>query len=757
MASLPDGDYLIVSAADTSLRLDVQGASQDDNAWVGVWASNSSEAQVWHLTSTATGYKITSPWNGRCFGLVNANKTVGTYFWMHTDNGSVSAQRWDMVAAGSKVTVDGKQYDAYRIAYHPDNSYCVAEDGRWVSLAQKADANSQLWAFVPLPLYSGYGCFELRSQVNPSLVLGVENASKADGGWVQLQWRDGSNAQKWALVPNSDGSFGVRNVNSGKMLDVYSGKLASMQGSTGQWLDQRGANGSNAQKWKIKENGTRTLDGETCQVVNLMTAVDYSYALDFNDYRHFGNADWAIVWKDTSATYQNVVLYPTTAEDPNMPAPYDLSMADEAGGATYTTDYGTGKDERYFVWKCSQAWATPYGNSYQARFRKRLMGRNGTWGGWTSWSQWATPACRVDGVQAWWPEPVSLGYDESKYRNEQVQLQVRTAGNDGAQRLHGAASTAGFYLPIRPTVTATAAGWSQDGLTVQASSGYALGPTKLVVISADFGKGNVLSGEVEASLSVGGSSFVIPKSKLKAVPSDGATATLTVYAGTDQGVIRKAASKLTANVAYTAGSVSLDAKVASTKNALVEVSFTNLGTSHCWYVAGGKVATAKGGKGIFTIAAPFGRPVEIYVESRSADGKKWGMQKVCYTPTYKPCHAWSWDGGSASLQVRKDEALSTSHSVTANTASYDLAGRDYETVVYEGGEQASYSPEGDLVSGLTDSTKDSFLRLLKACEDGKRVLYRSPHGDFDYVAVTGVTFDEDNISTSVKVDQKVVG
>ena len=107
--------------------------------------------------------------------------------------------------------------------------------------------------------------------------------------------------------------------------------------------------------------------------------------------------------------------------------------------------------------------------------------------------------------------------------------------------------------------------------------------------------------------------------------------------------------------------------------------------------------------------------------------------------------------------MRKDAVLSTSHSVTANTASYDLAGRDYETVVYEGGEQASYSAEGDLVKGRTDSTKDSFRRLLKACEDGKRVLYRSPHGDFDYVAVTGVTFDTDNTSTSVKVDMKVVG
>ena len=54
--------------------------------------------------------------------------------------------------------------------------------------------------------------------VNSGKVLGVENMSTADNARV-LQWADNGTADhRWTLVDNGDGTYKIRNVNSGKLL-----------------------------------------------------------------------------------------------------------------------------------------------------------------------------------------------------------------------------------------------------------------------------------------------------------------------------------------------------------------------------------------------------------------------------------------------------------------------------------------------------------------------------------------------------------
>jgi len=80
---------------------------------------------------------------------------------------------------------------------------------------------------------------------NSGKVLDVSGASTADGGIaVQRPWNGGTD-QQWKLLPNTDGSYRLSNVRSGKVLESPG---SSAQGAgLDQWADDGGDN----QAWKL--------------------------------------------------------------------------------------------------------------------------------------------------------------------------------------------------------------------------------------------------------------------------------------------------------------------------------------------------------------------------------------------------------------------------------------------------------------------------------------------------------------------------
>ena len=76
-------------------------------------------------------------------------------------------------------------------------------------------------------------------------VLGVQNMASADGARV-LQWGDNGTADhRWTLVASSDGSYRIRNVNSGKVLAIAKGSGA------GASVVQDADNGSSRNTWRL--------------------------------------------------------------------------------------------------------------------------------------------------------------------------------------------------------------------------------------------------------------------------------------------------------------------------------------------------------------------------------------------------------------------------------------------------------------------------------------------------------------------------
>lgn len=88
----------------------------------------------------------------------------------------------------------------------------------------------------------------VRSKVASS--VDIPGASGTDSTAIQLYSGNGSKAQQFTFTEQSDGSYVIINVNSGKALDVRNGAAGNNA-----VVQQYSANGTNAQRWFIRDSG----------------------------------------------------------------------------------------------------------------------------------------------------------------------------------------------------------------------------------------------------------------------------------------------------------------------------------------------------------------------------------------------------------------------------------------------------------------------------------------------------------------------
>ena len=139
---LPDGMYTFGSKLNTSMKMDVSGASRSNYGNVQIWAGNGTNAQKWKVTHDSNGYvTLTS---------VNSGKVLDV-------NGGVSAN-------GTNV----QQYDS-------NGTYAQ----KWIAV-KNFD-----------------GSYTFQSALAENVVLDVNCGSSANGTNVQLYTSNGTKAQKW--------------------------------------------------------------------------------------------------------------------------------------------------------------------------------------------------------------------------------------------------------------------------------------------------------------------------------------------------------------------------------------------------------------------------------------------------------------------------------------------------------------------------------------------------------------------------------
>ena len=123
-----------------------------------------------------------------------------------------------------------------------------------------------------MTIYAGWvpyvfnGTYYIVNTSNKKYCLDVKGGNKSNGTNVQLWTCNKSNAQKWVLTNNSNGTVSLKNVNSGKNLSVQ-GNSASKNVN----IYIYSVNSNNNQKWRIVKNGNG---------YNLFTALNNSYLVD---------------------------------------------------------------------------------------------------------------------------------------------------------------------------------------------------------------------------------------------------------------------------------------------------------------------------------------------------------------------------------------------------------------------------------------------------------------------------------------------
>lgn len=258
---------IITSVANKKLVTDVTSASTANGARVQLYSSNNTNAQKYRFESIGNGtYKIVNINSGKMLDVAGGSTANGATLQQYTSNNTV-AQQWTVRNYGSgKIAL--VSVNANKAVDIPGGN---AVQQAQLQLYSPNGTVAQQWlvAKAPLTLRERLnetaakhrqdlpdGTYTFGSKLNTSMKMDVSGASRSNYGNVQIWAGNGTNAQKWKVMHDSNGYVTLTSVNSGKMLDVNGGVSAN-----GTNVQQYDSNGTYAQKWIAVKNsdGSYTL------------------------------------------------------------------------------------------------------------------------------------------------------------------------------------------------------------------------------------------------------------------------------------------------------------------------------------------------------------------------------------------------------------------------------------------------------------------------------------------------------------------
>lgn len=249
-APLEDGFYSISTSLNRSKTLDVVGGSTVDGTLVNLWQNNKQPWQKFELKYFDDGTYSIKSMNSLKSLSVSENPQPGEQVCLSSETES-DKSRWTLFQQGdgtwSIVSVNSGMY--------LDVSWANAIDGQVVDVWPDNGQLNQRFIFSKVNVMED-GYYSLPSYIDPSFVLDVENASKANGANIGLWNSTGKDWQKFYLTNFSDGSVSLSSFQSDKVIDV---ELASS------------FPGANVLQWQFT--------GADNQLWNLAPAGNNSYSL----------------------------------------------------------------------------------------------------------------------------------------------------------------------------------------------------------------------------------------------------------------------------------------------------------------------------------------------------------------------------------------------------------------------------------------------------------------------------------------------
>lgn len=259
-SNIEEGVYTIKSAINTNKAMDIFDGSKSNNANVQLYDNNNTGAQKWKIKNNNDGtYTLINPQSNKALDVDNASKVRGTNVKIYDQNGSC-AQKWRIVDSGNKNYVfysscSGMALDVYDAStrngtniqiYAPNNTNAQ----KWKLNKEEEEVNRSDSSQIIKE-----GTYEIQSAINSKKVIDIADGAEwaRNGTNLQIYEANNTNAQKWQIKYNNDGTYSILNPTSKLALDVFNADTTSRTN-----IQVWSQNGSCAQKWKVKKNSDGT-------------------------------------------------------------------------------------------------------------------------------------------------------------------------------------------------------------------------------------------------------------------------------------------------------------------------------------------------------------------------------------------------------------------------------------------------------------------------------------------------------------------
>ena len=284
--NINDGYYEIKSVASEKM-LDVEFAGMINGTNVWQYNKNGTDAQKWEIEKNSDGsYSIISKLNGLYldveFGMLEPGKNVQLY-----QGNNTKAQKFQLkkIEKPKKTVEDG----IYQIAMFDKNKSNLALEV--AKNSKEKTANIQLGLYeskekskFKIKYDSKDSCYEIQS-ITSGKMLDVEFAGMVNETNIWQYDKNGSDAQKWQIIKNPDGSFNLVSKLNGLYLDVKAGIIK--QGTNIQVFE---GNNTNAQKFNLIKAEELKIEEGTYKIVTA-TNPDISINIKNNSRENMANIE----------------------------------------------------------------------------------------------------------------------------------------------------------------------------------------------------------------------------------------------------------------------------------------------------------------------------------------------------------------------------------------------------------------------------------------------------------------------------------
>lgn len=249
--TIQNGTYIISSAMNSNLVLDITGNSTVAGANVEIWEKNNQNNQKFNVTFLGDGYyKLEVVSSGKYLSGTNSNPKKEDNVIQNTYQDK-DIQKWIIKDAGN-----GYYYIISKAGLlYLDIYGAKSTNGTNVELYTKNQGSNQKFKFNKVDVVSGTqsiqnGTYTISTSMNFNQVIDVHGASTANNANVEIFQRNGGQNQKYKLEYLGDGYYKIQATHSGKVLTVKNSDI-----NKGANVDQENYIGIDSQKWVIKSAG----------------------------------------------------------------------------------------------------------------------------------------------------------------------------------------------------------------------------------------------------------------------------------------------------------------------------------------------------------------------------------------------------------------------------------------------------------------------------------------------------------------------